>query len=77
MNKKIDSHIIHPVWGLTCEMKRNFEHLGRETWLQICGRMVLIKKQTKSENNEICRDTMILYVEVVVKIWQGFKHFVT
>ena len=31
-----------------------------------------LKKQTKSENHEICRDIMILYVETVATKWGGF-----
>ena len=30
------------------------------------------KKQANSKNHEICLDLMISYVEVVVKIWEGF-----
>ena len=53
-------------------MKRNFEHLIQETRPQTCGRMVFKfkKKQTKSENHEICQDLMISYEVAVVKIEQ-------
>ena len=31
-----------------------------------------LKKQTKSENHEICRDIEISYVEIAVKNWVRF-----
>ena len=31
-----------------------------------------LKKQTKSENHEICRDIEISYVEITVKNWVRF-----
>ena len=48
--------LLSPVRGLTQEMKRNFEHLVQETGPQTCGRLAfkLQKKQTMSENHEIC-----------------------
>ena len=57
------------VRGLIQEMKGNFEHLVHETRPRTCGRMVFkfLKKQTKTENHEICQDLMISYVEAVVK----------
>ena len=36
----------------------------------------ILKKQTKSENHEICQDLMISYVEVVVKKRTNFAQFV-
>jgi hypothetical protein len=50
-------------------MKRNFKHLVQETRPRTCGLMVFKfkKKQTKSENQEICQDVMISYVEAVIK----------
>jgi hypothetical protein len=30
----------------------------------------------KLENHEICQDVMISYMQVVVKVWKGFEHFV-
>ena len=32
----------------------------------------ILKKQTKSENHEICRDIEISYVEIAVKNWVRF-----
>ena len=51
------------------EMKGNFEHLIHETRQRTCGRIIFkfYKKQTKSENHEICEDLMISYMEAMVK----------
>jgi hypothetical protein len=56
-------------------MKRNFKNLIQETRPRTCGRMVLKlkKKQTKSENHEICQDVMISYVEAVIKKLRRFR----
>ena len=64
------------VWGLTYEMKRNFEHLVQETQLQTCDQMVFkfLKKQTKSENHEIFHNVMVSYMKVVVKNWKSFAY---
>jgi hypothetical protein len=53
------------------EQSRIFEHYAHETWPWNCDVVVLklYKIETKLENNETCRDVMILYVEVVIKIW--------
>ena len=55
--------------GLTREMKKKFKHLVQETRPRMCGPMVFkfIKKQTKTENHEICQDLMISHVEAMVK----------
>ena len=36
----------------------------------------MLKKQTKSENHEICQDLVISYVEAVVKNGEGFAQSV-
>ena len=49
--------------------EKKIEQLVQETRPRTCGRMVFkfIKKQTKTENHEICQDLMISHVEAVVK----------
>ena len=60
------------VWGLTYQMKRNFEHLVQKTRPRMCARIVLkfYKKQMKSENLKIFHDIMISYA-----VWNepGFR----
>jgi len=51
--------LLRPMWGLIQELKENFEHLVHETWPWTCGWIIIkfcYKKQTKSENYEICHD---------------------
>ena len=69
--------LLSPMWGLNREMKENFKHLVHETWPRMCGRITFkfYKKQTNSENHEICQDLMISYVEAVVKNWECFAQF--
>jgi hypothetical protein len=64
-----------PVWGFTCEMKRNFKHLVEEILLQTCDCMVCIFKKNKQnqKNHEICHDGMKSYVEIGVKVWKDFE----
>jgi hypothetical protein len=58
------------MWGRIQEHTRTFEYLVHETWPRTYGRIIFkfYKKQTKSENHEICQDVTISYVEAVVKI---------
>ena len=79
MSEKMIFMLFNLVWGLTYQMKRIFEYLVQKTRPRMCARIVLkfYKKQMKSENHEICHDTMISYVESVIKNWEGFAKVLT
>ena len=79
MNGKMIFMLFSIMWGRIQEQTTNFEYLIHETWPRTCGRVVFkfYKKQMKTENLETCRDVMISYVEVVIKIWGGFTQVVT
>ena len=51
MSKKMIFMLLNPVWGLTREMKRNFEHLVQKTQPRTCGRMVF--KFFKKKANKV------------------------
>ena len=77
MNGKMIFMFLSPIWGIVEKFKGKFKHLVHKTWPPTCGWIVFkfYKKQMKSENREICRDTVLSYVETVVKKLRGFRIF--
>jgi hypothetical protein len=70
MDAKLIFMLLSTCYSLIQGHARNFEHQVHKTWPRTCDAVLfkLYKTQTKSENHETCRDTMILCAKVVIKM---------
>jgi hypothetical protein len=53
MSRKMIFMLLSQVWGLTYEMKRNFEHLVQEIRPRTCGRMVFKLRKNKQSLRDL------------------------
>jgi hypothetical protein len=79
VNAKMIFMLFSTSYDIFQEHARMFEHHAHETWPWTCDPVVLklYKTQTKLENHETCPHVMILYVELMIKIWDYFKKVLT
>jgi len=79
MNGKLIFILLSQIWVTVEDLKGKIEYLVHEIWPRTYGWIdfKFYKKQMKSENHEICHDTMISYVESVIKNWEGFAKVLT